>query len=423
MRNVVNAACLIRRIFALRLLAALSVAALTALIVGCSKDPPKPPPAPAPVTVSTVVEKDMPVELHAIGNVQPYSTVPVKSQINGEIFTVNFKEGQDVKSGDLLFVLDPRPFEAALKQAEANMARDSALEKQYRANLVRDQAQAKYAEAESNRYANLIEEGVVTKEVFEDKRSASDALNATVKADQAAIENSVAAMGADKASIENAKVQLGYCYIKAPMNGTLGGQIAYKGTMVKANDTTSLVTINQIMPTYVSFSVPQENLPAIRKYMADGELKVEAILQPSTALPGKDSERRLGKLSFFDNTVDQATGTILLKATFANADKVLWPGQFVNVVLTLTSRPNAIVAPARAVQIGQQGQFVYVVKPDMTVESRPVVLGKGTDTEAVIDRGLSAGERVVTDGQLRLVPGAKVEITGPVNQLSKENGQ
>jgi multidrug efflux system membrane fusion protein len=388
------------------------------VLAGCNKQAPKPQVAPAPVTVSQVVQKDMPVLIRAIGNVQPYSTVSVKSMINGQIVKVNFKEGQDVRKGNLLFVIDQAPYEGALAQAQAQLAKDEAMEKQAVANTARDVAQAKNAQVEAERYASLINKGVVTQEQYDQMRTAADATSAAVAADRATEQSTQAAIRADKAAIENAKVQLGYTTIKSPIDGKVGSILIYPGNVVKANDTVSLVVINQITPIYAAFSVPQENLANIKRYMASGQLRVEAIVDKNEA------NRRSGNLTFIDNAVDQTTGAIQLKATFGNQDRALWPGQFVDVVLTLTTQVGAIVAPARSVQVGQNGQFVYVVKQDKTVESRPVVLGNSNDTEAVIEKGLQPGETVVTDGQLRLFPGAQVEIkNNTTNAMNREGGR
>jgi multidrug efflux system membrane fusion protein len=388
------------------------------LLSGCNKQQPKQQVPPAPVTVSQVVQKDMPVLIRAIGNVQPYSTVSVKSMINGQIVKVNFKEGQDVRKGDLLFVIDQAPYEGALAQAQAQLAKDEALEKQALANTARDTATAKNAQVEADRYAGLISKGVVTQEQYDQMRTAADATAAAVAADRATEQSAQAAIRADKAAIENAKVQLGYTTIKSPIDGKVGSILIYPGNVVKANDTLSLVVINQITPIYAAFSVPQANLANIKRYMGSGMLRVEAIVDKN------EQNRRSGTLTFIDNAVDQATGAIQLKATFPNQDRALWPGQFVDVVLTLTTQVGAIVAPARSVQVGQNGQFVYVVKQDNTVESRPVVLGNSSDTEAVIEKGLEAGETVVTDGQLRLFPGARVEIKiGTTNAMNRESAQ
>ncbi len=329
----------------------------------------------APVTVAPVAQKTVPVELRAIGNVEAYSTVSVKSQVEGQLERVYFREGQDVKKGDLLFTIDSRPFEAALRQAEANLARD--------------QAQEKNARAQADRSEKLFESGIVSKDQFDQVRTNFDALQAAVRADQAAV--------------ENAKIQLGYCSIRSPVEGRTGNLMVHEGNVVKANDT-ALVVINQINPLYVDFSVPEQFLPEIKKYQTRGKLKVEAIM------PNEEARPEQGVLTFVNNAVDSGTGTILLKGTFPNAEKRLWPGQFVNVVLVLTSLPNAVVVPSQAVQTGQQGQYAFVVKPDLTVDLRPVATGETIGGETVIEKGLQPGEKVVTDGQLLLRPGAKVEV-------------
>jgi multidrug efflux system membrane fusion protein len=384
----------------------------------CTRQQPKQLVPPAPVTVSQVLQKDMPVLIRAIGNIQPCSTVSVKSMINGQIVKINFKEGQDVRKGDLLFVIDQAPYEGALAQAQAQLAKDEALEKQAVANTARDAAQANNAKVQADRYGSLINQGIVTHEQYDQMRTTADSTAATVDADRATAESARAAIRADKATINNARVQLGYTTITSPIDGKVGSILIYPGNVVKANDTVSLVVINQITPIYASFSVPQANLANIKRYMSNGQLKVEAIIDKN------DQNRRSGTLTFIDNAVDQTTGTIQLKATFTNQDKALWPGQFVDVVLTLTTQVAAIVAPARSIQVGQSGQYVYVVKQDNTVESRPVVLGNSNDVEAVIDKGLEAGETVVTDGQLRLFPGAHVEVkNGTASAMTRETPQ
>jgi multidrug efflux system membrane fusion protein len=342
----------------------------------CSKEKSgKPTSAPLPVTVGTTIQKTVPVQLRAIGNVQAYSTVSVKSKVGGELVRVHFTEGQDVKKGELLFTIDPRPYEAALKQAEANLERNLAL--------------AKNAQEDVRRYEFLIQKGVVARQQYEKFRTDSDALEATVLADRAAV--------------ENAKIQLGYCSIHSPIDGRTGSLIIQQGNIIKAEDI-NLVVINQIIPIYVAFSIPEQFLPEIKKYMASGKLQVEAIV------PMNEERPERGVITFIDNTVDINTGTLRLKGTFANHQEKLWPGQFVNVVLILTTEPNVIVVPSQAIQIGQEGQYVFVVKQDLTVESRPVVAGRTVNGETVVQRGLRADEKVVTDGQLRLYSGAKVEI-------------
>jgi multidrug efflux system membrane fusion protein len=294
------------------------------------------------------------------------------------LVSVHFTEGQDVKKGDLLFTIDPRPYEAALKQAEAN--------------LQRDLAQAKHAQEDARRYEFLIQKGVVARQQYDKFRTDADALEATVLADRAAA--------------ENAKIQLGYCSIHSPIDGRTGSLMIKQGNIIKAEDI-NLVVINQVIPIDVSFSVPEQFLPEIRKHMASKKLQVEA------SSPQSDERPEKGTITFVDNAVDTSTGTIRLKGTFANREKKLWPGQFVNVVLTLTEEPNVIVVPSQAIQTGQEGQYVFVVKPDLTVESRQVVAGRTINGETVVQKGLQADERVVTDGQLRLSPGARVEIKTP----------
>lgn len=329
-----------------------------------------------PVTVASVVQRTVPVEVRAIGTGEAYSTVSVKAMVNGEITRVNFVEGQDVKKKDLLFAIDSRAYEAAVKQAEANLARDVAQEKN-----ATDQAQ---------RYNGLYAQGIMPKQTADQYQTNLDALEEAIRA--------------DKAAVETARVLLSYCSIYSPIDGRTGSLLIHQGNVVKANDTVSMVVINQIAPIYVDFSVPEQFLPEIKRHMAVGKLKVRAVI-PNDPGPPED-----GDLSFVNNTVDSNTGTILLKGTFSNPQRRLWPGQFVNVVLTLSATPNAIIVPTRAIQTGQEGQFVFVVKSDRTVEMRPVVVGASLDADTVIEKGVQVGETVVTDGQLRLVPGSKVEI-------------
>ena len=370
----------------------------------CSNEKPKKPVSvPLPVTVSTATQKTVPVQLRTIGNVQAYATVTIKSKAGGEVVKVHFTEGQDVKREDLLFTIDPRPFEAALKEAEAKLERDLAQVQQAKANLERDLIRAKNAEEDAKRYEVLIEKGVVARQQYEKMRADADALEATVRADRAAVENAEAAVRADRAAVENAKIQLGYCLIRSPMDGRTGSLLIHQGTIVKAEDI-HLLTILQIVPIYVSFSVPEQYLLDIKKFTALGTLRVEAVV------PMNENRVEKGAITFIDNTVDSSTGTIRLKGTFENRERRLWPGQFVNVALTLTTEPNVIVVPSHAIQTGQEGQYVFVVKQDMTVESRPVVVGRTVNRETVVQKGLHADEKIVIDGQLRLYPGARVEI-------------
>jgi multidrug efflux system membrane fusion protein len=351
---------------------------LTLFSSACSNGKAKNSIAPPPVIVGLATKKTVPVELRAIGNVQAYSTVMVKSKVGGELVRVHFTEGQDVKRGDLIFTIDPRPYDAALKEAEAN--------------LQRDLARARNAAEDARRYESLMQRKVVPTQQYEKIRSDADALEATVLA--------------DKAAVENAKIQLDYCSIRSPLDGRTGSLSVKQGNIIKADDIT-LVVIHQIVPIDVSFSVPEQFLPEIRKRMASKKLQIEA------SSPQSDERPEKGTITFVDNAVDTSTGTIRLKGTFANRERKLWPGQFVNVVLTLTEEPNVIVVPSQAIQTGQEGPYVFVVKPDLTVESRQVVAGRTVNDETVIQDGLQADERVVTDGQLRLYPGAKVEIKMP----------
>jgi multidrug efflux system membrane fusion protein len=342
----------------------------------CSESKKKPPAPPVPVLVGTVTEKTVPLELKAIGNVEAYATVSIKARVGGQLVKVNFEEGQDVEKGQLLFVIDPRPLEAALKQSEANLARDQAL--------------ATKAQADARRYAELIRKQFVSQQEYDQAKATAESLGATVHADQVAV--------------QNARLMLSYCYINAPISGRTGNLIANMGNQIKADADTAMVVINQIQPIYVSFAIPQQNLAEVRKFMAAEKIPVEAIIT------GQEDNPEKGVLSFINNTVDTATGTIQCKATFANPHKRLWPGLFVNVVVRLSSQPNAILVPSQAIQTSQEGQIVFVVKPDLTVEIRAVEVGRPIDGEVIVIKGLKPGERVVTDGQLRLVPGAKVEI-------------
>jgi multidrug efflux system membrane fusion protein len=331
-----------------------------------------------PVTAATVVQKPMPIDIQVIGTAEPYTTVAVHAQITGQLTSVSFKEGDDVKKGQLLFTLDRRPLEGALRQAQAVLERDS--------------AQAVNAKSQAQRYRDLAQRGIATREQVDQ-----------ISANAAAIE---ATLGADRAAVEGAKVQLTYATIAAPSAGRTGALMVHEGNLVRANDTTPLVVINQVSPIYVTFGIPEAQLPDLKRYMAKGSLHVEAR-SPTDSGPAST-----GRITFVDNAVDQTTGTIKVKGTFANTDHRLWPGQFVNVVVTLTTDPTAIVVPATAVQNGQQGTYTFVVKPDQTVELRPVAVARSNGTESVMASGLKPGETVVTDGQLRLVPGARVSIKG-----------
>lgn len=330
------------------------------------------PPA-VPVTTATVVQKPMPIEIQVIGSVEPYSSVAIRSQITGQLITVNFREGDIVKAGQVLFELDRRPFEAALGQAQANLARDV--------------AQAANAEVQATRFQQLVDRGIAPREQGDTARTSVAALNATVEADRAAV--------------ENARIQLQYATIMAPISGRTGALMVHQGNLVRANDQAPLVVINEVAPISVAFTIPEARLGDLRRYMSRGSLTV-------TATPQGSDTAASGRITFIDNAVDQNTGTIRIKGTFPNSDGRLWPGQFVNVVVTLSTDPTAIVVPSAAVQAGQEGTYVFAVKEDQSVEMRPVTVVRTRGAESVLAGGVRPGDTVVTDGHLRLVPGGRI---------------
>jgi membrane fusion protein, multidrug efflux system len=356
-----------------------------------------------PVTVATVSHKNVPLEVQVIGNVEAFTTISVKAQISGQVVNVHFTEGNFVKKGDLLFEIDPRPLEAVLNQAQANLTRDEAALGQAQANLARDAAQLRFAESQATRYAQLFEQKIIARDQMEQTRANADALAQTVNADRATIESVKAAINAGRATVETAKVQLGFTKIFSPITGRTGNLTVKQGNVVTANNM-ELMTINQVEPIYVTFSVPEAQLNAVKKYMAVGKLPVRARPQDEAG------DEEVGVLSFVDNAVDMTTGTIRLKGTFPNKGHKLWPGQFVRVILRLTTQRDATVIPNEAVQTGQAGAFVYVVKQDRTVESRPVKVGSRIDQDVVVESGVEVGETVVTEGQLRLAPGSRVVV-------------
>jgi multidrug efflux system membrane fusion protein len=359
------------------------------LLAACQKSKGAYAPEPVPVTVAKVQQKTVQLTVHAIGNVEPINSVTVRPQVGGVLLAVHFAEGQEVHDGDLLFEIDRRPVEAALAQTLAQLARDK--------------ANAADAEATVRRYANLVKREYVTQQQYDQAVAQAAALRASVAAAEAAV--------------KQARLNLAYAEIRAPLTGRTGSLLVHPGNVLKAPDD-KMVVIDQLQPIYVSFAVPEQLLPQVRAQRG-AKLRVEAT-PPASAPAGVEQkasgtispESHTGELTFVDNTVDPQTGQIRLKATFPNKDEVLWPGQFVDVVLTLGEREGAIVAPAEAVQRGQNGEYVFVVKQDHTVESRPVTVSRSDEREAVIEKGLQPGETVVTDGQLRLQQGSKVQIKG-----------
>ena len=359
-----------------------------------------------PVEMANVTQQDVPIQIKAIGNVEALSTVAVRSQVEGTLLRVGFVPGQEVKKGDLLFSIDSRQLHAALTQAEANLLKAMATVQQGRDIVARDQATANNSRTIVARDAKLIEAGVISREEYDNALSKLQADDATVRADQSAVANLVAAQKAEQAAVESARVELSYTTIRAPITGKTGNLAVTTGNLVRANDTTAMVTITQSAPIYVTFSVPEKDLIRIRQYSGASGFAVQVVI------PGDESNPGMGRLSLVDNTVDVSTGMVRLKATYQNDDRRLYPGQFVNVVLTLGTENQAIVVPSQAVQAGQDKSFVYVVKADSTVEVRTVKTGSTIDNMTLISDGLKPGEQVVTDGQLRLVPGSKVQQKG-----------
>ena len=336
-------------------------------------------PSAVPVTVARVVQETVPVRLRAIGNVEAFQNVALKARVDGQIIEVNFKEGAPVKKNEVLFRIDPRPYEAALRQAEANAARD--------------RAAREHSAAQDKRYQELLQKNFISKDAYAQIRTNAETSSAVAKASQAAL--------------ENARLNLEYCTIRSPLDGFVGKVLLQAGNLVKANDVNPLVVINQVRPIYVNFAVPEQELAEVRKRMAEGAIKVEVLpVDPAQAHPE-------GELIFIDNAVDATTGTIRMRAQFDNDDAVLWPGQFVNLSVRLYDQTNAIVIPNQAVQTGPEGQYVYVISDEMSAEVRRIGVLRTDGDRAIVEKGLKPGERVVTRGQLRLAPKVKVQIGKP----------
>jgi membrane fusion protein, multidrug efflux system len=394
----------------------LAVALIFALILSaCNSSPQAESGAmvfpPVPVSLKTATEESVPIQVRAVGTVEPYTSVEVKAQVGGELLNVKFAEGANVKKGDLLFEIDSRPFRETLRQAEAALRRNEAQLRAAEANLARARAQLKNAQTDAARYAELSKEGLSARMQVEQVRTAAEVAAESVRADEAAIESFRATLESDRATVEQARLNLSYCEIRAPISGRTGNLLLHPGNLVKANDDKPLVVINQIAPIFVTFGVPERYLSSISHQNTRRKLVVDASA-------GANSGVVRGNLSVIDNTVDSKTGTIRLKATFDNRDGNLWPGQFVNVALTMEPQ-TATVIPSEAVQAGQQGSFVYVVKADQTVEARPVLVGQAFEGKVIVEKGVTSGETVVTDGQSRLFPGAKVVASADATSQAK----
>jgi multidrug efflux system membrane fusion protein len=396
----------------------------------------------APVNVATAKIQDVPIEVRTIGNVLPYSVVNIVPQVGGQLQKAFFTQGQNVKKGDLLFQIDPRTYQAALDQALGNVARDEAQVKSAQANLAKDQANvgtleanvsrdyslSRLAKTQMTRYDRLVVEGAVSHEQSDQMTTNAATAEATIEADKKAVENAKEVLNADRAAIqtaqgtlkadqamvENARIQLGFCQIRSPITGRTSSLNVYEGNVVTANSPTPIVSINQVQPIYVTFTVPEQNLDQVRKCMVDKTLTVQALIE------GKRKEKFIGSVTFLESTVNTTSGTVTLRATFPNLDGTLFPGQFVDVIVTMPPDGQTTVVPSSAVQTSQQGNAVYVVKPDKTVDFVPVELKRTYGDLAAIGKGLNAGDVVVTDGQLQLTPGAHVDI---VKQPTVDSGQ
>jgi membrane fusion protein, multidrug efflux system len=380
---------------------------------------------PAPVTVTVAITQDVPTYLDAIGKTVAREVVSIQPQVSGRITRIHFTDGADVKKGALLFTIDTQPFEASVRQAEANVSRDNALKKQAEANLAKDVAQAKWGEVEVKRYGILVQGGVVPREQYEQLRANADSLNATVDADRAAVHSADEAIKVDKAAVDSAKVQLSYCYIRSPIDGRAGQRLVDVGNVVNPGGSSgssassgsssngpsgngnSMLVIERLDPIYADFTISQDSLGDVQQQMRAGRLKTEV------RLPDSSDDPVIGQLTFLNNAVENATGTVNLRATIANAGHRFWPGRFVNIRLVLNTIHGAVLVPANAPQMSGKGSYVYIVKQDSTVEQRQVSLGQRQGDLIVVEKGVEAGERIVTNGQLGVTPGGKVRIDQP----------
>jgi multidrug efflux system membrane fusion protein len=368
------------------------------------------------VPVRTVVAQssDVPLQVPAVGNAEAISSVDVKSRVAGQILQVDFREGDDVRKGQLLFEIDPEPLRRQVAELEADIAKDDAMEKQARANVIKDEAQLKQARAVADRGLALAKDGIYSREQTEQVVATADSAQAALDADRATVESAVASRKADAARLAQTNLQLSYTKIIAPIDGRAGAVSVKAGNLIKDNDAT-LVTLLQISPIYVSFGVPEQLLSDVRKWQAERPLEITAI--------GSDQLPVTGRLQFIDNTVDTTTGTVKMKAIFENSKRTLWPGQFVNVQAQLQMERDRILVPSRTVQTGPDGKYVWVMNPsDSTVAMRPVTVLRLYKTDAgseqaVVGKGLHPGETVISEGQMRLAPGAKVRLLEPNTQV------
>lgn len=376
---------------------------------------------PAPVSVTAAVAEDVPTYLDAIGKTVAREVVSIQPQVSGRITKIHFTDGANVKKGQLLFTIDTRPFEANVRQAQANVSKDLALKKQAEANLAREIAQAKWGEVQVARYRTLVEQGVVAREQYEELRANQDSLNANVGSARAAVNSAAETIKVDTAAVESAKVELSYCFIRSPIDGRAGQRLADVGNVVNPGggsgnnsagsgtpgNGNALLVIERLDPIYADFTISQNSLAEVQQQMRAGQLRAEVRLPDTTDSPV------IGQLTFLDNAVENATGTVNLRATIPNTGHLFWPGRFVNIRLVLNTIHEAVLVPASAPQMSANGSFVYVVKPDSTAEQRPVTLGQRQGDLVVVENGVTAGERVVVNGQLGVTPGGKVLIEQP----------
>lgn len=389
---------------------------------------------PAPVSVTVAINEDVPTYLDAIGKTVAREVVSIQPQVSGRITQIHFTDGADVKKGQLLFTIDTRPFDASLRQAQANVSRDGALKKQAEANLTREVAQAKWGEVQLARYRKLVEQGVIPREQYEQLQANQDSLNANVGSARAAVNSAAEAIKVDTAAVESARVQLSYCFIRAPIDGRAGQRLADVGNVVNPGGSSGgnsggagpvnsgsgsnggLLVIERLDPIYADFTISQNSLAEVQQQMRAGRLRAEV------RFPDIADEAVVGQLTFLNNVVENATGTVNLRATIPNAGHRFWPGRFVNIRLVLNTIHQAVLVPANAPQMSAKGSFVYVVKQDSTAEQRPVSLGQRQGDLVVVENGVAAGERVVTNGQLGVTPGGKVSVEEPAKSPAAGNG-